>query len=67
MTTSNDKDEEKKMCANNLLAQNVAGIIVIDPTTSNIKNKFYNELSKKIPFVFINGYTTVPNICISFK
>ena len=61
MTTSNDKDEEKK-CINNLLARNVAGIIVVDPTTSNIKNKFYNELSKKIPFVFINGYTTVPNI-----
>ena len=61
MTTSNDKDEEKK-CINNLLARNVAGIIVVDPTTLNIKNKFYNELSKKIPFVFINGYTTVPNI-----
>ena len=61
MTTSNDKDEEKK-CVNNLLARNVAGIIVIDPTTSNIKKDFYNELSKIIPFVFINGYTTVPNI-----
>lgn len=61
MTTSNDKDEEKK-CINNLLARNVAGIIVIDPTTSNIKNKFYNELSRKIPFIFINGYASIPNI-----
>ncbi len=61
MTTSNDKNEETK-CINDLLSRNVSGIIVIDPNTSNIKNKFYHDISKKLPLVFINGYTSVPNI-----
>ncbi len=61
MTTSNNKNEEKK-CINNLLSRNVSGIIVIDPSTSNIKNKFFHEVAKKIPLVFVNGYTSVPNI-----
>lgn len=61
MTTSNDKNEEKK-CINDLLSRNVSGIIVIDPSTSNIKSKFFHDIAKKLPLVFINGYTSVPNI-----
>ena len=59
--TNNDKDEEK-LCVNNLLARNVSGIIVIDPNTNNVKSKFYNNVSKQMPLVFVNGYSITPNI-----
>jgi LacI family transcriptional regulator len=63
--TDNDTNEEKK-CVNNLLSRNVAGIIVIGPTKSNIKSKFYDTISKKIPIVFINGPNVDSNIsCVS--
>lgn len=61
MTTSNNQKEEEK-CVMKLLSRNVAGIIVVDPNTSNIKNKLYDKLSKKIPFVFINGSSNVKNV-----
>lgn len=59
--TNNNKDEEK-LCVNTLLARNVSGIIIIDPNTDNIKSKFFNNISKQIPLVFVNGYSTTPNI-----
>jgi LacI family transcriptional regulator len=59
--TNNNRDEEK-LCVNTLLARNVSGIIIIDPNTDNIKSKFFNNISKQIPLVFVNGYSTTPNI-----
>ena len=59
--SNNDKDEER-LCINNLLSRNVSGIIVIDPNTDNIKSKFYNNISKQTPIVFVNGHSVSANI-----
>ena len=59
--TNNDKLEEQA-CIHNLLSRNVSGIIVIDPNTDNIKDKFYNPISKQLPLVFVNGYSITSNI-----
>ncbi|PRR79665.1 LacI family DNA-binding transcriptional regulator [Clostridium vincentii] len=62
LTCSNNDNIEEKKCVNNLLSRNVSGIIVVDPNTDNIKKKFYNDISKRIPIVFVNGYTNINNI-----
>ncbi|OOM74936.1 LacI family DNA-binding transcriptional regulator [Clostridium sp. BL-8] len=59
--SENDKKEEQT-CINNLLSRNVSGIIVIDPNTENIKSKFYNNISKHTPIVFVNGHSVSANI-----
>ena len=59
--SNNDKDEEAR-CINDLLARNVAGVIVLDPNTSNINSAFYESISKTVPVVFINGHASVENI-----
>ncbi len=59
--TNNDKSEEKDS-VNNLLSRNVSGIIVVDPSKDNIKSKFYDNISKQLPIVFINGLTPTSNI-----
>lgn len=59
--TNNDKLEEKNS-VNNLLSRNVSGIIVIDPSKDNIKDKFYDNISKQLPIVFINGFSPTSNI-----
>ena len=59
--SNNDKDEEKS-CINNLLSRNVSGIIVVDPNTDNVKSKFYHNISKQTPFVFVNGHSVSTNI-----
>lgn len=59
--SENDKKEEQT-CINNLLSRNVSGIIVIDPNTENIKSKFYNNISKQTPIVFVNGHSVSANI-----
>lgn len=40
-----------------LISRQVDGIIVIDPTTENMKSGFFEEISGKLPLVFINGYS----------
>jgi LacI family transcriptional regulator len=63
--TNNDANEEKK-CINNLISRNVSGIIVIGPHTNNIKYKFYDTISNKLPIVFVNGHYVDSNIsCVS--
>lgn len=52
--THGDESEERK-CINDLIARNVSGIIVAGPSTDNIKAKFYDTISHKIPLVFINS------------
>lgn len=59
--TNNNKDEEK-LCVNSLSARNVSGIIVIDPNTDNVKSKFFDNIAKQMPLVFVNGYSITPNI-----
>ncbi|OPJ60908.1 LacI family DNA-binding transcriptional regulator [Clostridium chromiireducens] len=59
--SNNDKDDEQT-CINNLLSRNVSGIIVIDPNTENVKSKFYHNISKQTPLVFVNGYSVSNNI-----
>lgn len=39
-----------------LKSRQVDGIIVIDPTIENIKNSYFEEMSKTLPLVLINGY-----------
>lgn len=63
--TNNDATEEMK-CINNLISRNVSGIIVIGPSITNIESKFYDNISNKIPIVFINGPYVDSNIsCVS--
>lgn len=59
--TNGDSDEEQK-CVNNLISRNVSGIIVAGPGTENIKAKFYDNISHKIPLVFINSKYMDSNI-----
>lgn len=62
LACSNNDKEEEKLCINNLLSRNVSGIIIIDPNTNNIKSKFYDNISKQIPLVFVNGHSVSSNI-----
>lgn len=62
LACSNNDKEEEKLCVNNLLSRNVSGIIVIDPNTENIKSKFYHNISKQTPLVFVNGHSISTNI-----
>jgi LacI family transcriptional regulator len=64
LVCSNNDMEEEKTCINNLLSRNVSGIIVIDPNTENINSKFYHNISKHTPLVFVNGYSDSNNISI---
>ena len=59
--SNNDREEEVR-CINDLLARNVAGVIVLDPNTSNINSDFYKSIAKTVPIVFINGHASVENI-----
>ncbi|EKQ51021.1 MULTISPECIES: LacI family DNA-binding transcriptional regulator [unclassified Clostridium] len=62
LVCSNNDSEEEKTCINNLLSRNVSGIIVIDPSTENIKAKFYHNIAKQTPLVFVNGHSVSNNI-----
>ena len=53
-----DGDPEKEISyVKSLASRQVDGMIVIDPTIDNMKNGYFEEQSKKIPLVFINGYS----------
>ena len=62
LNCSNNDIRDEIRCINDLISRNVAGIIIIDPNTENVKSKFYNNISKQIPIVFINGYSSSANI-----
>ncbi|WP_315069775.1 LacI family DNA-binding transcriptional regulator [uncultured Clostridium sp.] len=62
LVCSENNKKEEQTCINNLLSRNVSGIIVIDPNTENIKSKFYNNISKQTPIVFVNGHSVSANI-----
>lgn len=52
--TVGDFKEEKEV-VKQLLSRQVDGIIVIDPRFENIKDGFYDETSKNIPTIIVNG------------
>lgn len=39
-----------------LASRQVDGIIIIDPTTENMKNGYFEQKNKNIPLILINGY-----------
>lgn len=47
--------EEEQEYIKNLLVRSVDGIILVDGTTENRKNGYYEKISKKVPLVLING------------
>lgn len=53
---TDDKAEEEVTYIKSLLGRQVDGIISIDPKKDNIDNGFYEDISKGIPLVCINGY-----------
>jgi LacI family transcriptional regulator len=53
---TDDNAHEEIKYINSLMGRQVDGIIVIDPKTENMKNGFYEEVTKDIPLVAINGY-----------
>lgn len=57
----NDPQQEMN-CINALVSRNVSGIIVISPNTANIRESFYEDLVRRMPLVFINGYHRITNV-----
>lgn len=53
-TTNHDKEKEITR-VNELMARNVAGIILVDPNVENSKSKFFDNIAKNIPIVSVNG------------
>ncbi|KAJ53428.1 LacI family transcriptional regulator [Clostridium tetanomorphum] len=53
--TDNSEKEEVRY-VKSLLGRVVDGIIIIDPQTFNMKNGFFEEISRQVPLVCINGY-----------
>ncbi len=47
--------EEEKGYIQNLIDRNVDGVVIVDGTTENRTNGFFEKTSKKIPLVLING------------
>ncbi|TDT56459.1 LacI family DNA-binding transcriptional regulator [Fonticella tunisiensis] len=52
--TKGDEVEERNRVEEMLIRQ-VDGLIVIDPAHENLKKGYYDEISKKIPILIING------------
>ncbi|MGX4599715.1 LacI family DNA-binding transcriptional regulator [Faecalimicrobium sp. JNUCC 81] len=53
-TTNHDKEKELTR-VNELMARNVAGIILVDPNVENSKSNFFDNIAKNIPIVSVNG------------
>ncbi|MCM0649533.1 LacI family transcriptional regulator [Clostridium swellfunianum] len=52
--TEGDPKKELKL-VEELIGRQVDGIILIDPTMENLHKRCYNELSKSIPTIIVNG------------
>ncbi|MEF9992279.1 MAG: LacI family DNA-binding transcriptional regulator [Romboutsia sp.] len=59
--TNHDKKKEIDRI-NELIARNVAGIIVVDPNVENSRSKYFKNISKSTPIVFVNGYNNSSHI-----
>lgn len=62
LTCSKNSKEQEVKCVNDLLARNVAGIIIADPNVDNSSSAYYEMISKRIPVVFLNGEITPSGI-----
>ena len=62
LACTNDDPEEEQKCINNFISRNVSGIIAAGPNTQNIRTKFYENISHKIPIVFVNSEYCCSNI-----
>lgn len=47
----------EKNVIDNIISRNMDGIIAIDPSMENLDNGYFEDLSKKIPTIVINGNT----------
>jgi LacI family transcriptional regulator len=52
--TFGDPDEEK-MLMENLISRQIDGMLIIDPTYENLKNKILDDISKSVPTIIVNG------------
>lgn len=52
--TCGDYEEERNLI-NQMISKQVDGIIVIDPSYENLADNFYDEISKTIPTIIVNG------------
>lgn len=52
--TDGDQKEEENL-VNDLIARQVDGMIIIDPTKQCLKNEFYKDISKKLPLIILNA------------
>ena len=59
LSRSQGTAEAEMHCIMDLLERNVFGIIVISPNMSGIDEKFYQEVIRQVPLVFINGYRKI--------
>lgn len=46
---------KEKEIIENLISKGVDGIIIIDPTLDNLKNKYLEDMSIKLPIIIVNG------------
>ncbi|QBD84514.1 LacI family transcriptional regulator [Clostridium tetani] len=46
---------KEKEIIENLMSKGVDGIIIIDPTLDNLKNKYLEDISMKLPIIIVNG------------
>lgn len=56
LSNSDGKADTEGNCVNKLVNRFVDGIIVVDPQMENMKAHFYDDLSKELPLISINGY-----------
>lgn len=54
--TEGKAENEQKMM-DSLINRSVDGIISIDPQTENVRNGYYEGVSKRLPLVLVNGYS----------
>lgn len=59
-STEGDPEIEKKVI-DSIFPRNMDGIIAIDPSVENLENGYFEEISKDIPTIIINGNTNKYN------
>ncbi|MDQ0203132.1 LacI family DNA-binding transcriptional regulator [Pectinatus haikarae] len=62
ITCAKDNPLKEKQCMQELLSRNVCGIINISPNTYAVEASFYDQISARVPTVFINSYVKRPGI-----
>jgi LacI family transcriptional regulator len=62
LSNSNGDAMNELDCVEKLVNRFVDGVIVITPSTTNMKNGVYDEIAKEIPLICINGYSKNPKV-----